>query len=376
MRVLDSEMANTGLGFGLLLVSAVCGGLYTTPMGVVKTGWSFEATWFLYSLLADIVFPWIVALLTVPDLFGVYSEVAGSKILLVAVFGSLWGIGCQLFGLGISMVGNSLGFALILGLAATLGSVIPLVALHPDEVGSRSGIFNFTGLGLAIIALVATAIAGVRKEQDSQAAARQLIQEARLVPKGPDNNEGNNASTDDDGAQTKDKASFTTGVFVCVFSGVFSACLNLANSFGKEISDKAVEKGAASSMGTNAIFAISIACGGVPNLIYCGYIMLSKGECPWSHGYVSGVKALLTTAVMGVLWFGSNVSYGVATTQLPGDLGTEVGWPIYIIGMVLVANISGVVTGEWKLAGRTARAWMGVGLSILCLAIVAVGLAA
>merc|ERR1712066_1177616 len=102
--------------------------------------------------------------------------------------------------------------------------------------------------------------------------------------------------------------------------------------------------------------------------------MLKKGECPFSLSAMSWVKSLLTTLLMGILWFGSNVAYGVATTELAGDLGTVVGWPIYIIGMVIVANVSGVITGEWKVAGCIAKSWMGVGLLILCLAIVAVGL--
>merc|ERR1712146_210835 len=103
--------------------------------------------------------------------------------------------------------------------------------------------------------------------------------------------------------------------------------------------------------------------------------MVRKGECFFSQGAASWVKSVLTTGLMAVLWFGSNVAYGVATTELPDELGTVVGWPIYIIGMVLVANVSGVVTGEWKQARNTAKIWMGVGLLILCLAIVAVGLA-
>ena len=114
-------MASEGVGFLLLAVSAVAGGLVTTPMTAVKMGWSFEAVWFLYSLFGLLLFPWITALATCPHLFDALQAADVGKLILTSFFGIGWGIGSQLFGIGIHMVGNSLGFALILGFAATLG---------------------------------------------------------------------------------------------------------------------------------------------------------------------------------------------------------------------------------------------------------------
>lgn len=353
-------MANSVLGFVLLFAAAASGGFYTTPMGetkdgiVTKTGWSFEAFWFLYVSLASIVLPWTVALLTVPDLLGVIREVDEIHVLLAAFFGFLWGIGCQTFGIAISMVGNSLGFALILGLSASLGSAIPLVVLHPDEVASRAGILNFTGLGLAVVALSVTAYAGILKDRDARESeqARTLMPDART--------EGSN---------------FMKGLAFCITSGCFSACLNLATNFGKELADVAVDKGAAKSMSINAIYAVSIASGSIPCLLFCGYTMVKQGTNPFAYSRSSWVQSVLRALSMAVLWLGSNVTYGVATVELAGDLGAVIGWPIYIIGMVIFANVSGIISGEWKKAGRTAQLWMGLGLVILCLAVGAVGLA-
>lgn len=361
-------MTNAGIGYVLLLVAAVAGGLYMTPLTVTKTDWSFEATWCLYTLFGLVLFPWTIGLMTCPGLIDALGSVGSGKLLLTALFGFLWGVGCQLFGIGIKMVGNSLGFALILGLAATLGSIIPLVVLHPHEVGSKAGLLNFIGLSLAVVALVATAVAGIRKERDMKAAKEILIVErseaANTGLEGPETERGSD-----------NRGSFTMGIVICVLSGVFSACLNLATSFGHGIADAAVANGANQSMSTNAIYCVSVASGGVPNLAYCVYVMTKNGEFPFRHGAGQLLRNVMTTACMGVLWFGSNIAYGVATTTLPGDLGTVVGWPIYIIGMVLFANVSGIVQGEWKGASRYAKAWMGVGLVILCLAIIAVGLA-
>lgn len=350
-------MANSGLGFFLLVVSAIMGGLYTTPMTTVKTGWSFEATWFLYSFFGIILFPWITGLCTCPHLMEALGSVSGGTLVLISVFGFGWGIGSQLFGVGINMVGNSLGFALILGLAATLGNVVPLVVLNPEKVGTATGAWDFTGLALAIVALMATAYAGILKERD--AASANLLE-------GENNNETNKGQDN--------SGNFKRGVIICIVSGVLSASLNFANTFGEPIADAAVEKGAPETMKLNAIYCVSVASGGIPNLLYCGFTVARNGDWPMKHGPADLVKNVGLTAVMGFLWFGSNVAFGAAASML-GDLGTVVGFPIYIIGMVIVANVSGMVQGEWQGAGTKAKIWMGTGLALLILAIGACWLA-
>lgn len=357
------------MGIVLLLVGSVAGGLYTTPMSVVKTGWAFETTWFLYSLLACVVFPWAVAFATVPNLLNVYSQVAGKDLALCALFGFLWGVGCQLFGIGVTMVGNSLGFALILGLCATLGSLIPLIALHPEQIATTEGLWNFVGVGLAVLALAAVATAGIQKERDTTAAR----DACRLV-------EGDTAGdaaegVDGENPEKRVDASFSQGILVCVLSGVFSACLNLATAYGQSIADAAEAGGASHALATNAVFAISIGAGSIPNLAWCGRAIVVKKLYPCEHGGRAFAKALAMTAFMGVLWFGSNLIYGIAISMLPEDMGAVVGWPIFINGQIFVASFSGIATGEWKAAGSTAKSWMAVGLFVLCLAIIAVGIA-
>lgn len=350
-------MASSAVGFLLLMVSAIMGGLYTTPMTAVKTSWSFEATWCLYSFFGIILFPWITAFCTCPHLMEALGAVSAGKLVEIAVFGFGWGIGCQLFGIGINMVGNSLGFALILGLAATLGNFVPLVVLNPDKVMTAVGAWDFTGLALAIVALVATAYAGILKEKDA-ATTKLLEGESDKIQDNTANGESN----------------FKTGLAICVVSGILSASLNFANTFGQPIADSAVLHGAPETMQLNAIYCVSVASGGIPNLLYCGYTVARKGDWPMKHGTADLVKNVMLTAVMGVLWFGSNVAFGAAASML-GDLGTVVGFPIYIIGMVIVANVSGIVQGEWNGASKKAMAWMGTGLALLVLAIGACWLA-
>lgn len=75
---------------------------------------------------------------------------------------------------------------------------------------------------------------------------------------------------------------------------------------------------------------------------------------------------------MAVLWFESNVIYGVGTYLLGSQLGLVLGWPVYLSAQILTANIAGVVLGEWKGTRRKARLLMAIGVIIVIGAIVVV----
>jgi L-rhamnose-H+ transport protein len=70
---------------------------------------------------------------------------------------------------------------------------------------------------------------------------------------------------------------------------------------------------------------------------------------------------------MGVLWMGAFAVYGVSSVYL-GILGTSVGWALFQIFMIMTANLSGVLTGEWKGAPAAARRGLWAGLALLAAA--------
>jgi L-rhamnose-H+ transport protein len=73
--------------------------------------------------------------------------------------------------------------------------------------------------------------------------------------------------------------------------------------------------------------------------------------------------------VMGVRWFGSVVLCGWATLRI-GSLGAVLGWPLFMVTIVLGSALWGVVTGEWKKASRRARVLMRSAVSVLVVAII------
>jgi L-rhamnose-H+ transport protein len=117
-------------GLAWVLFGGFFNGSFTLPMKRMP-GWRWENTWLPYSLVGMIIIPWAFAASTVPHLADVYHQVTWPTLISVAVFGAGWGIGSTLFGLGIARVGMALGFAIILGITASIGSLLPLVVLHP-----------------------------------------------------------------------------------------------------------------------------------------------------------------------------------------------------------------------------------------------------
>ena len=130
---------STGLGWGALVVlGGFLNGSFALPMKRLSA-WRWENTWLLYSVCGMVAVPWIFAVGTVPHCGEVYSQTSWPTLVQVALFGFGWGIGSTLFGLGISRVGMALGFAIILGITASLGSLLPLAVLHPDQLWTRQG---------------------------------------------------------------------------------------------------------------------------------------------------------------------------------------------------------------------------------------------
>jgi len=109
------------------------------------------------------------------------------------------GAGSTLFGLGILRVGMALGFALILGITASFGSLIPMAILHPGELFLKRGIALIIGTIVMVLGLAFLALAGRARERDQA----------------------------DAGA----RSGFTVGLVICIFSGIFSSMMNFSFVF-------------------------------------------------------------------------------------------------------------------------------------------------
>jgi L-rhamnose-H+ transport protein len=332
-------MNGSALGFSLLFLAGAMNGSFTLPMKFTRK-WAWENTWAIWTMLALFVFPLLLAYSTVPQLSSAYAQAGAGVVLMVAACGAGWGIAQVLFGLAVEAIGIALTFSVVLGLSAAVGSLIPLVRLHPDKVVSSAGLAVISGVALVLIGVSICALAGRRREAALGA--------------------------------TRARTSIAKGLVFCALSGLTAALMNFGLAFGSPILEAAQKNGAPKLWSSNAAFLPLMLAGGVPNLAYCVYLMRKNNTRNRFREAGSGSHWFLA-ALMATSWFGSTILYGASTTTL-GQLGTVLAWPLFMSLIVITAAICGAVTGEWKDAGSQPIRLMASGVGVLIAAIFVLGL--
>lgn len=328
---------------GLLLTVAggAMQGSFTVPQKYLKN-WSWELGWLFYSICGMVIFPWLLVAMVIPQPWEVYSAVGFAPLALAAFFGAGWGIGSVFFGLGVAHLGTALAFAIIISLTAALGSLVPLVILHPEQALTARGGLLAVGLLIVIVGVSLCSKAGRLKEQAGQ------------------------------GSGAARQGNFSRGLLICVLSGIASPMMNFALAFGRPISEAAAKSGANPANASIAILAVAISSGFLINAGYC--LFLLRRNRSWGKVGVCTARNLAFTAAMGFLWLFGMFFYGLGATRL-GELGEVVGWPLFMTVMVVVANLWGQATGEWKNAGTPALRRLAAGNAIMIVALVVIALA-
>jgi L-rhamnose-H+ transport protein len=157
------------------------------------------------------------------------------------------------------------------------------------------------------------------------------------------------------------------GLFYCLISGLGSALVNFGLAYGGPLILAAQQSGAAPLWAPNAVWLPLMCAGGVPNLLFCIYLM-RKNRTGAKFGTSGTGFYWILAALMAFFWFGSTVMYGVATVKL-GELGTVLGWPLFMSLIVITASVWGVVTGEWKNTGKQPLLVMSAGVALLVMAV-------
>src|SRR5260370_26039864 len=112
--------------------------------------------------------PWILASLLTKDLFAVLGQAPAAALFWAFFFGLLWGVGGLTFGLTMRYLGLSLGMAVVLGLCAAFGTLIPPI-FHGEfmthVVGTSSGRVILFVIFVCLLVIAAAGVAGIYKER-------------------------------------------------------------------------------------------------------------------------------------------------------------------------------------------------------------------
>jgi L-rhamnose-H+ transport protein len=332
------------LGFTLILFAAVCGGAFAVPLKR-RRKFALENIYVLASLLTMVVIPLLVASFSLPDWPAAIRNAGGGTVTRGLAYGFAWGVGAVTFGYGVSLAGLSIGYATIMGINTAVGSLLPFLVKSPRDLFTPGGLVILTGIFGCIGGVAICGRAGSLRESSDRA----------------------NASTDG-----QPKAHFLLALLICLISGVLSACANLGFAFTSRIAEEAQKLGATPVIATLGSWLPVYWGGFAANLIWFGAAQIRNGS--WRYNFAPGAgHDWWMSVLMGTLWFLAMIPYGMGAYYL-GRLGTSVGWAISIASSLLVANIFGFITGEWKGAPRTAILLLSVGLGLLVAAMAVLGL--
>ncbi len=358
----ETVSANPMLGSFIFALGGLAGAVFALPFRKVK-GWAYEKYWFVYAVFGLILFPMVLAFLTVPNVCGVLSRTPGAVLARCAAFGALWGLGGLTWGLMIRYLGIGLGLAIGCGLCSATGTLIPpIITGEAGELVENMGARVVLGGVLASLAgIVFVGLAGKSKESE--------------LPE-----------------EEKKKAvadfNFKKGMAVAVFSGVASAGMNFGlqggiwnvSTGGQDLmismADFAVHGGARESWAGMAVLVVVLAGGFVVNATWCIWQMCkNRGRAEVAE---KAEKAPIVTNVFfaglaGVIWACQFACQKYGEPIVGNDMA-YIGFAVVMGSSVLFSSVLGLLLGEWKGTGKRTKSYLAIGICVLVASFVVVSL--
>lgn len=322
------------LGVPLVMIAGFMSGCCMLPVKFVNS-WKWENVWLVFSILSLVVIPWFLALAFVGRLFDTYRALSAHQLVVPMLLGAGWGIAQILFGVSVKRLGLGIAYAIIVGLSAVLGTVVPFFVQQRGLAKEHTLELIICGVLIMAIGIALTAWRGQINE--SAAPVRKPVHR-----------------------------SYPIAIFLAVPCGLMAPMLNYSFPFGQDIAKVAQAFGNRPVRAAYAVWPVGLAGGLVPNLFYRA--MLPFKNHTWGL-FRSNPRDSFRSSLMGVLWMGAFATYGMSATFL-GALGTSVGWGLLQIFMIMTAILAGVFAGEWRYASRSAKLLLGTGITGLTIATV------
>jgi L-rhamnose-H+ transport protein len=365
------------------------GGLASASFYVPYRGvrrWSWETYWLVGGFFSWIIAPWLLGLALTRDLLQVLSEAPASTIFWTIFFGLLWGVGGLTFGLTMRYLGLSLGMAVVLGLCAGFGTLIPPVfrgVFFTEVLGTSSGRVILAGVFVCLLGIAAAGIAGVYKEREmSPRQKKAAIKEFDL----------------------------RKGLAVATLSGVMSACFAYGLAAGGPIKVLTLMHGTRTLWQGLPVLVVVLIGGFTTNFIWCLALNIKNktgfqyftsnleryqairnetvletaidapsreivehlpSPSPVDHRPVPMLENYLLCALAGTTWYFQFFFYTMGETQM-GRYGFS-SWTLHMASIIIFSSLWGLGFKEWKGAGVPAMCFLTLALFLLVGSTVVVG---
>ena len=304
---------------------------YMNPM-------SWESWWVIHVLVAMILFPMIWAYIVIPDLFDIIASSPKDAIYSAMLYGFLWGIGGIMFGVSVPYIGLSLTMGIVMGLAGSAGSFIPLFQIE-NATSQPSFPYIIGGLIISLIGVAITAKAGIDRDKliNSSSKSKNILK----------------------------------GLLIAVTCGLLSSLLNVGFANAAPIAEKAQEFGVITRNSSLAAWVVVLWGAFIMNFSYA-VILLFKNNSWSTFSLKNSLNAYKWSLIAGFCWFAALGVYGQGAALL-GEIGPVIGWPILLGLSLIISNYWAYNAGEWDNAQKPFNKLL-IGLFVLIISAVVLGL--
>lgn len=299
----------------------------------------WESWWIVHVTIAMVLFPLTWAMISVPGLFDIISNAPKDAVMVAMFFGFLWGVGGIMFGYSIPYIGISLTYGIVMGLASSVGSLIPLFQME-NATSNPAFPYVLLGVGIMLIGVAITAVAGIQRDRVK-------------------NNDSKSGS-------------IVKGMIIASVCGVLSALLNVGFANAAPVAKVAEASGVITRNSSLAAWVVVLVGAYLMNAGY-SVVLLIKNKSWNSFAVPKSGKAYMWAVIAGLCWFAALGVYGQGSA-LMGEIGPVIGWPMLLGLSLIISNVWAYASGEWKGASKPFRLLL-FGLAVLILASVILGYA-
>jgi L-rhamnose-H+ transport protein len=305
---------------------------------------SWEAFWFIFSLMGMIVIPFVWSSLVIPDLFKAITFLSVKEMFTSIILGACWGAGAIMFGYSVNYIGISLSYGITMGLAAAVGSLQPLLTKE-NGMEYPGTPYILVGIGIILAGITVLTMAGIKRDKLQQ------IENSDI--KG-----------------VKRGKIFYLGLLFAFLNGVFAAFLNVGFTIASPVTNKAVELGAKPYNASLPSWIIVLFGGFILNFGYALFLLI-KNKSFKTLTTLKSHKGIIWGFLTSLIWFSALGIYGMGATLL-GEMGPVIGWTMFLALSLVVSNTWGILEGEWKNSAKPFRIML-IGNSLLIISWILLG---
>ena len=223
------------IGIGLTMIAGLMSGNCMLPMKFVRS-WKWEHVWLVFSVVSLLLIPWVLAFGLVGNLFETLQGAVARSTRRPIFIWRGWGIAQVLFGISVARLGLALAYAIIVGLSALLGTLVPLfVQLHEGNAGHTLALV-LTGVTVMVAGICLASWAGQLRESDKS------------------------------GISAQPRQGYLGALMLAILCGLAAPMLNYSFAFGQDIAKEAILLGTPQVRAGYAVWPVGLAGDSSPTL--------------------------------------------------------------------------------------------------------------